>query len=136
MRSMNFVSTRLIAKDLRAMVEFYELVTCVKAEWLAPVFAEIVLPSATLAIASEQTVSLFAEGIAEGGANRTVIIEFIVADVDAEFVRLKDRADVVHAPKLMPWGNRSAQFRDPEGTLVNLFTPVSDAAKARFEDRA
>ena len=133
---MNFVSTRLIAKDLKAMVEFYELVTGVKADWLAPVFAEIVLPGATLAIAGEQTVSLFAEGIAEGGANRTVIIEFIVADVDAEFQRLKDKVEVVHAPKLMLWGNQSTQFRDPEGTLVNLFTPVSDAAKARFQHRS
>ena len=130
---MNFISTPLIAKDLAAMVAFYELVTGLKAEWLAPVFAEIATPGATLAIASEQTVSLFAEGIAEGGANRTAIIEFIVADVDAEFQRLKDEVDVVHAPKLMPWGNQSTQFRDPEGTLVNLFAPVSSAAKARFE---
>lgn len=130
---MNFVSTRLIARDLVTMVAFYERVTGVKAEWLAPVFAEIATPGATLALTSEQTVALFAEGIAEGGANRTAIIEFIVADVDAEFQRLKDAVDVVHAPKLMPWGNRSTQFRDPEGTLVNLFTPVSSAAKARFE---
>uniref|UniRef100_B0SX26 Glyoxalase/bleomycin resistance protein/dioxygenase n=1 Tax=Caulobacter sp. (strain K31) TaxID=366602 RepID=B0SX26_CAUSK len=130
---MNLVSTRLIAKDLAAMVAFYELVTGVKAEWLAPAFAEIATPGATLAIASEQTVSLFAEGSAEGGANRTAIIEFIVADVDVEFQRLKDEVDVVHAPKLMPWGNQSTQFRDPEGTLVNLFTPVSSAAKARFK---
>jgi hypothetical protein len=38
----------------------------------------------------------------------------------------------VHEPKMMPWGNRAAQFRDPEGTLVSLYTPVTDAAKERF----
>ncbi len=37
--------------------------------------------------------------------------------------------------KLMPWGNRTAQFRDPEGTAVSLFTPDTDAAKARFASR-
>ena len=35
----------------------------------------------------------------------------------------------------MPWGNRTAQFRDPEGTAVSLFAPVTDAAKARFASR-
>jgi predicted enzyme related to lactoylglutathione lyase len=129
---MKFASTRLIASDIKAMVGFYEMVTGQTAEWLAPVFAEIVTPSATLAIGSAETVALFKEGSAEPAANRTAIIEFQVDDVDAEFARLKDRVEVVHEPKMMPWGNRAAQFRDPEGTLVGLYTPVTDAAKQRF----
>lgn len=32
----------------------------------------------------------------------------------------------------MPWGNRSILFRDPDGNLVNLFTPEGDDAKHRF----
>jgi hypothetical protein len=36
---------------------------------------------------------------------------------------------------VMPWGNRAAQFRDPEGTAVSLFMPVTDAAKKRFASR-
>ncbi|MBB2692729.1 UNVERIFIED_ORG: putative glyoxalase superfamily protein PhnB [Rhizobium esperanzae] len=115
---MKFASIRLIAADIKAMVGFYEMVTLQSAEWLAPVFAEIVTPSATLAIGSVETVSLFREGSAEAGSNRTAIIEFMVDDVDAEYIRLKDKVDLVHAPKLMPWGNRSVQFRDPEGALV------------------
>ena len=132
---MKFASTRLVAADIKAMVGFYEMTTGQTAEWLAPVFAEIVTPSATLAIGSAETVALFKEGSAEAGANRTAIIEFRVEDVDAEFERLKDRVEVVHAPKMMPWGNRAAQFRDPEGTLVGMYTPVTDAAKARFASR-
>ena len=46
--------------------------------WLA------LLSYATLAIASEQTVSLFAEGIAEGGANRTAIIEFLRGELGGD----------------------------------------------------
>ena len=132
---MKFASTRLIAADIRAMVRFYETVTRQSAEWLAPVFAEIVAPAATLAIGSAETVALFKEGSAEAAANRTAIIEFMVDDVDAEFVRLKDKLEAVHEPKIMPWGNRTAQFRDPDGTAVSLFTPVTDAAKARFASR-
>lgn len=132
---MKFASTRLVARDIQAMVGFYERVTGRSAEWLAPQFAEIVTPSATLAIGSAETVALFKAGSAEPGANRTAILEFLTADVDADFARLKDEVETVHEPKLMPWGNRTAQFRDPEGTPVSLFTPFTEAAKNRFASR-
>ena len=132
---MKFASTRLVAADVHALVSFYEKVTGQKAEWLAPTFAEIVTSRATLAIGSAETVALFKEGSAEPGANRTAILEFQVDDVDGDFARLKDGAEVVHEPKTMPWGNRAAQFRDPEGTIVSLYTPVTDAAKERFKSR-
>ncbi len=52
-----------------------------------------------------------------------MLVEFEVADVDAEFARLRDLLDdVVLEPTTMPWGNRSTLFRDPDGTVVNLFS--------------
>ena len=55
--------------------------------------------------------------------------------MEAKFARLKDELEVVHEPKMMPWGNCAAQFRDPKGTLVGLYTAVTDAAKKRFASR-
>mgnify|MGYP000256114554 CR=1 FL=1 len=132
---MKFASTRLIAADIKALVSFYEMVTGVTADWLAPVFAEIVTPGATLAIGAEETVVLWSEGSAEAGANRTACLEFQVEDIEAEFARLKDRVPLVHGLKTMPWGNRTFQFRDPEGTAVSLYMPATEAAKARFAAR-
>jgi uncharacterized glyoxalase superfamily protein PhnB len=132
---MRFASTRLVARDIKNLVGFYEKVMNKKAEWLVPTFAEIVTPAATLAINTAETVALFKEGSAEPGANRTAILEFQVDDVDAEFARLKAEVQVVLEPKTMPWGNRAAQFRDPEGSLVSMYTPVTDAAKKRFGGR-
>jgi predicted enzyme related to lactoylglutathione lyase len=132
---MKFASTRLIARDIQAVVGFYEKLTNLKAEWLAPVFAEIVTSGATLAIGSAETVALFKEGTVEPAANRTAIIEFQVDDVEAQFSRLKDELEVVLEPKMMPWGNLAAQFRDPEGTIVGLYTPITEAAKKRFGSR-
>lgn len=132
---MKFASTRLVARDIHAVVEFYEKLTERKAQWLAPVFAEIVTTGATLAIGSVETVALFKEGSAEPAANRTAILEFQVDDVEAQFARLKDELEVVLEPKLMPWGNLAAQFRDPEGTIVSLYTPMTEAAKERFGSR-
>jgi predicted enzyme related to lactoylglutathione lyase len=130
-----FASTRLVARDIKAVVGFYEKVTGKRADWLAPVFAEIVTPAATIAVGSTETVALFKEGSAEPAANRTAIIEFEVTDVEAEFARLKDHVEVVLEPKMLPWGHCAAQFRDPEGTLVSLYTPVTDAAKQRLGSR-
>ena len=132
---MKFASVRLIAADIKTMVAFYELVMGQTADWLAPQFAEIVTPAATLAIGSAESVAVFAEGSAEPGVNRSAILEFMVEDIDAAYERLKDKAKVVHEPKLLPWGNRTFQVRDPEGTAVSLFMPFTEAAKARFGGR-
>src|ERR1700761_4372786 len=132
---MKLASIRLITRDIQAMARFYEQITGQEATWLAPVFAEIVMPGAVIALGSAETVALFKEGSAEPAANRTAIIELEVNDVEVEFARLKNMVEVVHEPKMLPWGNRAAQFRDPEGTLVSLYTPVTEAARSRFEGR-
>jgi predicted enzyme related to lactoylglutathione lyase len=129
---MNLVSIRIITDDVARLTEFYERVTGLSARRYTPDFAEVVTPGATLAIGSTGTVRLFGEGSAEPAANRTAIVEFRVDDVDAEFARLGEvLGDVVQAPTTMPWGNRSLLFRDPDGTLVNLFTPVGAEARSR-----
>ena len=62
-----------------------------------------------------------------------MIVEFITADVDADFVRLAAQSFAFEqSPTTMPWGNRSALLRDPDGNLVNLFTPVSAQARQKF----
>ena len=132
---MKFASTRLIAADIKGMVSFYEMVTGLKAEWLASVFAEIVTPAGTLAIGSVETVGLWKEGSAEPGANRTACLEFQVEDIDADFERLKGKVPLVHDLKMMPWGNKTFQFRDPEGTAVSLYMPATEAAQKRFGGR-
>jgi len=132
---MKLASTRLIAADIKAMVSFYEMVTGLRADWLAPVFAEIVTPGATLAIGGVETVTLWKAGSAEAGANRTAYIEFQVEDIDAEYARLKDKVPLVHELKTMPWGNKTFQFRDPEGTAVSLYMPATEEAKKRFGSR-
>jgi predicted enzyme related to lactoylglutathione lyase len=130
---MKFVSTRIITADVKRLVAFYEMITGVTAVWGNDLFAEIPTPVGTLAIGSDKTVPLFGAGSAEPAANRTAIIEFIVEDVDAEYERVCDRVpEVVTVPTTMPWGNRALLLRDPDGNLVNLFTPVSDAARAKF----
>ena len=127
---MNLVSIRIITADVARLVGFYERVTGVSADWATDDFAELRTASGTLAIGSTRTVELFAPGSARPADNRTVIIEFLVDDVDR--VRQNLVEDVVAEPTTLPWGNRSLLFRDPDGNLVNFFTPVTADAIEKF----
>lgn len=130
---MKFISTRVITADVDRLVDFYEMVTEASAVWGNEFFAEIPTPIGTLAIGSDKTVPLFGDRSAEPASNRSAILEFIVDDVDAEYERLRGRiGEVVTKPTTMPWGNRALLFRDPDGNLVNLFTPVTDEARTKF----
>ncbi|WIB16183.1 VOC family protein [Curtobacterium sp. MCPF17_050] len=124
---MSFASIRIVTDDLDGLVAFYERVTGQQAERPAPVFAQFVGPGASLAIASTATVAVLG-GALTPATNRSVFIEFEVADVDGAFAELGlTGEDVVLEPTTMPWGNRSALVRDPDGNVVNLFSsPTTD----------
>jgi predicted enzyme related to lactoylglutathione lyase len=130
---MDFISIRIITGDVARLVDFYERATGVQASWSTQDFAELKTASATLAIASTRTVPLFAPDAARPSDNRSVIIEFLVDDVDGVHENLTGFVeDFVNKPTTMPWGNRSLLFRDPDGNLVNFFTPVSPDAIEKF----
>jgi predicted enzyme related to lactoylglutathione lyase len=131
----NLVSIRIISDDVARLAEFYERVTGTAVRWLTPDFAELATPAGTLALGSTRTVALFGAGSARPADNHSAIIEFLVDDVDADFDRIKHLPIVVNEPTTMPWGNRSLLFRDPDGNLVNFFTPVTPVtpdARAKF----
>ncbi|MBB6019490.1 putative enzyme related to lactoylglutathione lyase [Paenibacillus sp. JGP012] len=135
---MNFASVRIITDNVDGLVAFYEHVLGVSAERPAPVFAQFVLPSCTLAIGHTQTTALFGTDSANaaGATNHPVILEFHVADIEAEYERLNAYIHYwVQQPTTMPWGNRSMLFRDPDGNLVNFFEPVTEEAIQRFNQR-
>lgn len=120
---MDFASIRIITDDVDRLARFYELVTGTSAGRPAPVFAEFRTGLGVLAIGSTATVAMLGEDAPKPGRNSSLVIEFLVDDVDAEFARLRDSLDaIVLEPTTMPWGNRSTLFRDPDGNLVNLFS--------------
>ena len=148
---MNFVSIRLITTDVQRLARFYEEITGMAVTMYTPDFGELVTPSCTLAMGSTRTLQLFGgdvarpvganvarpvgASVARPADNHTAILEFRVGDVDAEFNRLSGTLTgaVVQEPTTMPWGNRSLLFRDPDGNLVNVFTPVTAEAIRKFD---
>lgn len=132
---MNAVSIRIITSDIEKLIPFYEHVTGIKAIQYTPDFAELKTSTATIAIGSTRTLQFFGgDDIARPAENHSVIIEFLVNNLEKEFERLKTFLSpyIVQEPKLMPWGNLSLLFRDPDGHLINFFTPVTKEAAEKF----
>jgi len=130
---MNLQSLRIITTDIKRLVGFFEKITNLPATWYTEDFAEINAGNFTLAIGSIRTLALFGGDIAQAASNKSVIIEFKVDNVDADYERIRDIAvDIVQKPTTMPWGNRSLLLRDPDGNLINFFTPVTPDAISKF----
>jgi predicted enzyme related to lactoylglutathione lyase len=133
---MNFVSIRIITADIKRLARFYEQMTGISVTVYTEDFGELKTLACTLAIGSTRTLQLFGGDVARPADNHTAIIEFRVDDVDAEYRKLVDVIgdSLVQEPTTMPWGNRSLLFRDPDGNLVNFFTPVSAEAIKKFDE--
>jgi predicted enzyme related to lactoylglutathione lyase len=130
---MNFVSIRIITPDIKRLARFYEQITGLSVTMYTEDFGELKTPACTLAIGSTRTLQLFGGDVARPADNHTAIIEFRVDNVDQEYERLKKVfSEFVQEPTTMPWGNRSLLFRDPDGNLINFFTPVSAEAIKKF----
>ncbi|WP_353145374.1 VOC family protein [Chryseobacterium sp.] len=130
---MTFTSLRIITKDIQQSVQFYEKVVGSTARWYTEDFAELSTGTITIAIGSTRTMKLFSGNPVVSTGNKSTIIEFMVTNVDEEYERIKRFTDdIVQEPTTMPWGNRSLLFCDPDGNLINFFTPVSAEAIKKF----
>lgn len=133
---MNLLSIRIITGDLERLVKFYEQITRRSVVKYTPEFAELKTQNATIAIGSTKTLQVFGgDEIAQPAQNHSVIIEFRVEDVEKDYERLAEylKNCIVQKPTTLPWGNKSFLFRDPDGNLVNLFTPVTPEAIKKFD---
>jgi catechol 2,3-dioxygenase-like lactoylglutathione lyase family enzyme len=127
--SIQLASVRVITENVPRLVRFYEVLTGATPQYLTDDFVELVTPSATFAVSGTARVAFIRENTPRGGANNSAVVEFLVEDTTALFEKMRaefgEELDVVQSPTMMPWGNVSALIRDPDGALVNLYTPVT-----------
>ncbi len=119
------VNTCLVTSRVKDLVEFYKRVLGVEARTSGDEYAEFPTGVGVLALFSAEAQERYIPGSAQPAQNRSVILEFRVADVDREYQRL--RAFVkswVKGPTNQPWGTRSIYFRDPDGNLVDFWMPA------------
>ena len=119
---MKFASVRVVTDQFDLLLDFYAALTGVPPVTLAPGFAEIRLDGCTLAISSREIIERVNGGAIVPQANRSLMIELQVDDVDGLLARTAALAEIVQQPTTMPWGNRSMLLRDPDGAIVNIFS--------------
>jgi catechol 2,3-dioxygenase-like lactoylglutathione lyase family enzyme len=116
----------IITNDVARLRAFYIDVLARQPDEDRPEYAEFRTRGAGLSMYAQPELERYAPGATAGAANRSVMVEFEVGDVDAEYSRLRARGlEFVMPPTTQSWGNRAAYLRDPDGNLVNLYTRVS-----------
>jgi uncharacterized glyoxalase superfamily protein PhnB len=123
---MKLVQSRIVTEDVEGMAAFYARLVGAPVT-LNEYYVEV--PAGAISIGfSKRRFTEYRER--EAAPSRALaasrsehILDFLAADVDAEFERVA-RLGVkwVMPPRTQPWGNRSMIFRDPEGNLVNIFS--------------
>jgi catechol 2,3-dioxygenase-like lactoylglutathione lyase family enzyme len=116
--------TCLITNNVNQLTQFYEPVLALKAQKSGEDYAEFRTDVGVLAIFSAAAQEKYIPGSAISATNKSMILEFQVADVDKEYARLQSLVKTwVKPPTTQPWGTRSIYFRDPDGNLVDFYVP-------------
>lgn len=118
------INTCLITSNVDRLIAFYEPVLQLKAIRSGADYAEFHTAGGVLAIFSAKAQQAYIPNSAEPAGNKSLVLEFRVANVDAEYARLQKLVTFwVKPPTTQPWGTRSIYFRDPDGNLVDFFQP-------------
>lgn len=129
---MKLICVRLLVSDFAASLKFWrdivELPVSYSDESMS--YAHFKLGETGLELfGREEFVSAIGEVPSTNtSAERQVVLNFQVDDVDATYARLVERgATSVFGPQDRPaWGARAAHFSDPDGHLLEIYTPLSE----------
>lgn len=123
---MKLVQSRIVTEDVEGMAAFYARLVGASVT-LNEYYVEV--PAGAISIGfSKRRFTEYREGEAApsrapAASRSELILDFLTADVDAEFERVaRLGVEWVMPPRTHPWGNRSMIFRDPEGNLVDIFS--------------
>lgn len=119
------INTCLITSDVKRLAAFYAEILQMQPNEADGNYVEFRTSAGVLALFAADAQEKYIPGSATPAQNHSAILEFRVQDVDAEYRRLREIVKPwVKEPTTQPWGTRSIYFRDPDGNLVDFFTPA------------
>ena len=127
---MDLVQGRIVTSDVQRLAAFYARLLEARVT-LNDYYVEVPAGPASVGF-SRRRFTEYRDDLAAGCGCRCphraeVILDFQAADVDAEYLRIGVLGvDWVMPPTTQPWGSRTMTFRDPEGTLINVFSRGSE----------
>jgi predicted enzyme related to lactoylglutathione lyase len=126
---MELVQSRVVTDDVAGLAAFYARLLGTSTV-LNDYYVEVPTGGLSVGFSKCRFTEFSGAGDAEGRdvPSGRVILDFRVADVDAEFARIDALGvDWVLKPTTQPWGNRSMVLRDPERNLVNVYSRTEGA---------
>ena len=122
---MNFNLTTIITQNLEQMCDFYQQILQVDPQIYRNNYAMFNTETATLALWRQSEAEQFGLAAMRGASNSSVLIEFEVDNVDAEYQRLQSMSgEWVQELTTLPWDHRAFYIRDPEGNTINFHSAM------------
>ena len=123
---MNRAFTNILAGDVSATAQFYEDLLGMKRTgdfgWFV-ILSHDNMPGFELGVLDRNHETIPA-GVTDNPSG--VVLTFVVASVeDVHSQAMTMNAEVVEAPKDLPYGQRRLMLRDPAGTAVDVSSPIA-----------
>ncbi len=123
---MELVQSRIVTDDVQRLAAFYARLVRAPVV-LNDYYVEVPTGAMSVGFSRRRFTEYREDQTARPGRPQhraEIILDFQAGDVDAEYQRIAGLGvDWVTPPTTQPWGNRTMIFRDPEGNLVNVFSP-------------
>jgi uncharacterized glyoxalase superfamily protein PhnB len=120
---MNFNLTTIITQNLQHMSDFYQQILQIEPQVFRNNYIMFTTDTASLALWRQSEAKQFGLGVMRSAANASILIEFEVDNIDAEYQRLQNLSvEWVQELTTLPWEMRAFYIRDPEGNIVNFYS--------------
>lgn len=118
---MKVIEVCLTTDHLKPMIDFYKKVFSVEVDD-SPVFVAFRIEDVSFSLYIKRAARIdmnYDFSQFDGTGNTT--IAFAVDDLEMEYKRIQSlNISTITEPRMLPWGARSFQFRDPDGNIISF----------------
>jgi catechol 2,3-dioxygenase-like lactoylglutathione lyase family enzyme len=121
-----FGYTIIYVRDVTASIEFYEGAFGLERRLLheSGQYGELETGSTALAFAAHELAAESVRELAKADPSGFEVC-FVDEDVEGTYRRAVNAgAEAVSEPEARPWGQHTAYVRDPDGTLIEIASPI------------